>query len=87
MAVSEIICPKCQAAMRSIERSGVLVDRCTECGGLFLDRGELEKLMDAETTHNTARGWRHEEEEEEGRGDGRRRGGGFLGGMFGGGGD
>jgi Zn-finger nucleic acid-binding protein len=72
--------------MRSIERSGVIVDRCTECGGLFLDRGELEKLMDAESTHNSVRVWRHDEdEEEEGRGYGRRRGGGFLGGMFGGG--
>jgi uncharacterized protein len=95
MAVNVITCPKCQAPMRSIERS-VVVDRCTECGGLFLDRGELEKLMDAENAHNTGRGWRDDDEGEdserrgyggedsERRGYGRRRRGGFLGGMFGG---
>lgn len=32
--------------MSSYERSGVVVDQCTECRGLFLDRGELERLLD-----------------------------------------
>jgi uncharacterized protein len=35
--------------MRSYERSGVTVDQCTECRGIFLDRGELERLVDADT--------------------------------------
>ena len=34
--------------MRTYERSGVTVDQCTECRGIFLDRGELEHLIDAE---------------------------------------
>lgn len=34
--------------MRQYERSGVTIDQCTECRGIFLDRGELEKLFDAE---------------------------------------
>ncbi len=34
--------------MRSYERSNVTVDQCTECRGIFLDRGELERLVDAE---------------------------------------
>jgi hypothetical protein len=38
--------------MRTYERAGVTVDQCTECRGIFLDRGELEKLIDAETTHH-----------------------------------
>jgi Zn-finger nucleic acid-binding protein len=45
----ELTCPKCQGAMRTYERSGVTVDQCTECRGIFLDRGELERLVDAET--------------------------------------
>jgi Zn-finger nucleic acid-binding protein len=36
--------------MRSYERSGVHVDQCTECRGIFLDRGELERLIDAENS-------------------------------------
>lgn len=47
--MSDLICPKCHGAMRSYERGGVVVDQCTDCRGLFLDRGELERLIDAET--------------------------------------
>jgi Zn-finger nucleic acid-binding protein len=46
----DLTCPKCQAALRSYERSGITVDQCTECRGIFLDRGELEKLVDAESS-------------------------------------
>jgi Zn-finger nucleic acid-binding protein len=45
---TELICPKCQGPMRSYERSGVTVDQCADCRGIFLDRGELEHLVDAE---------------------------------------
>jgi Zn-finger nucleic acid-binding protein len=46
----DLTCPKCQASMRSYERSGITVDQCNECRGIFLDRGELEKLVDAESS-------------------------------------
>jgi uncharacterized protein len=45
---TDLICPKCQGRMRTYERSGVHVDQCGECRGIFLDRGELERLVDAE---------------------------------------
>jgi uncharacterized protein len=41
-------CPKCHGEMRTYERNGIHVDQCTECRGLFLDRGELEHLVQAE---------------------------------------
>ena len=44
----DLTCPKCQAPMRNYERNGVTVDQCGECRGIFLDRGELERLVDAE---------------------------------------
>lgn len=43
-------CPKCEAAMKSYERNGIQVDQCTGCRGVFLDRGELEHLIDAENS-------------------------------------
>lgn len=46
-----LTCPKCQGAMRQYERSGITVDQCAECRGIFLDRGELERLMEAEDQH------------------------------------
>jgi uncharacterized protein len=45
-------CPKCHGDMRAYERNGVTVDQCTECRGLFLDRGELERLVEAEAAFN-----------------------------------
>ncbi|SDP46451.1 hypothetical protein SAMN04489867_2547 [Pedococcus dokdonensis] len=47
--MSTLTCPKCGSDMRSYERNQVHVDQCTGCGGLFLDRGELESLVAAET--------------------------------------
>ena len=46
--MSSLTCPKCQGQMRTYERSNVHVDQCTECRGIFLDRGELEHLIDGE---------------------------------------
>ena len=43
-----LTCPKCQGHMRQYERGGVVIDQCGECRGVFLDRGELEHLVDAE---------------------------------------
>lgn len=37
--------------MRSYERNGITVDQCTNCRGIYLDRGELERLIDAESAH------------------------------------
>jgi Zn-finger nucleic acid-binding protein len=50
----QMTCPKCHGEMRVYERSGVTIDQCTECRGIFLDRGELEKLFEAESNWNTS---------------------------------
>ena len=49
--VSALTCPKCGGDMRTYERNGVVVDQCADCRGLFLDRGELERLVEAEGRH------------------------------------
>lgn len=33
--------------MREVERRGVRIDVCAECKGVWLDRGELDKLLAA----------------------------------------
>ena len=50
-SVQSLTCPKCHGVMRTYERNGTIVDQCTECRGIFLDRGELERLIDAETKY------------------------------------
>ncbi len=49
-----LICPKCSSEMKSYERNRILVDQCTGCGGLFLDKGELEQLAAAENAWHAA---------------------------------
>lgn len=39
-------CPVCDESMREVEKSGVALDICPGCKGVWLDRGELEKLME-----------------------------------------
>ncbi|SFF65563.1 TFIIB-type zinc ribbon-containing protein [Blastococcus tunisiensis] len=48
----QLLCPKCHNVMAQYERNRVLVDQCTECKGIFLDRGELENLVAAERAVN-----------------------------------
>jgi Zn-finger nucleic acid-binding protein len=42
-------CPKCAADMYRYERHGIVIDQCVDCRGIFLDRGGLERLVDAGT--------------------------------------
>jgi Zn-finger nucleic acid-binding protein len=39
-------CPACKSAMITLELADVEVDHCVHCGGIWLDTGELEVLMD-----------------------------------------
>jgi len=39
-------CPVCSERMREVEKYGVQLDICPGCKGLWLDRGELEKLLE-----------------------------------------
>ena len=46
--MSELLCPNDGTALRRIERSGVHVDACPSCRGVWLDRGELDKIVERE---------------------------------------
>jgi len=49
-----LMCPNDNAAMQTLERGGVQFDMCPTCRGVWLDRGELEKLMDSATAEGRA---------------------------------
>ena len=49
-----LMCPNDNAAMQTLERNGVQFDMCPSCRGVWLDRGELEKLMAAATEDGRA---------------------------------
>lgn len=41
------VCPNCSNPMNEVSRRGVFVDVCPNCRGVWLDGGELEKLLTA----------------------------------------
>ncbi|HOE95089.1 MAG TPA: zf-TFIIB domain-containing protein [Candidatus Sumerlaeota bacterium] len=40
------MCPHCGAPMLVLELHGVEIDHCPQCGGTWLDGGELEQICD-----------------------------------------
>jgi hypothetical protein len=49
-AAAQLLCPKCYGALVTYERQGVHIEQCRECRGIWLDRGELDRLIDAEAS-------------------------------------
>ena len=45
--ITLLICPNDAADMRTVRRAGVDLDVCPTCRSVWLDRGELEKLLGA----------------------------------------
>jgi len=41
-------CPKCKSFMEKVTFHGIEVDRCTDCGGIWFDRLEKERLKSLE---------------------------------------
>ncbi len=45
-------CPVCKdVTLLMSEKKGVEIDYCPECRGIWLDRGELEKIMEKEAAY------------------------------------
>lgn len=45
-AVSSMLCPVCRTGLSMSDRSGVEIDYCPSCRGVWLDRGELDKIIE-----------------------------------------
>lgn len=43
-------CPKCGADMKEEDKGHVKVDVCPDCGGMFLDAGEMELMRKVESS-------------------------------------
>jgi len=42
-------CPNCEVPLMMTERKGIEIDFCTQCRGIWLDRGELDKIIEIST--------------------------------------
>jgi len=49
-------CPSCpDTTLTMAERQGVEIDYCPQCRGVWLDRGELDKLLDRSQSQDANR--------------------------------
>jgi Zn-finger nucleic acid-binding protein len=48
-------CPNCEEFLVMTEKQGVEIDYCPKCRGIWLDKGELEKIIERTNTHYSSR--------------------------------
>ena len=41
-----LVCPACRVDLVMSERQGIEIDYCPRCRGVWLDRGELDKIIE-----------------------------------------
>lgn len=46
-------CPLCNVELLLSDRQGIEIDYCPKCRGIWLDRGELDKLIERATSPST----------------------------------
>ncbi|ETW97994.1 MAG: hypothetical protein ETSY1_20600 [Candidatus Entotheonella factor] len=63
-------CPSCIVDLQIAERQGVEIDYCPQCRGVWLDRGELDKIVERtldeakfSKRHGDERSWRRDDDD------------------------
>jgi len=44
-------CPNCNETLLISDKNGIEIDYCPSCRGLWLDRGELDKIIERSADH------------------------------------
>ena len=47
-----MLCPRCQTNLNIGDKQGIEIDYCTSCRGIWLDGGELEKIIERSGVDN-----------------------------------
>ena len=56
-----LLCPACMVELALAERQGIEIDYCPKCRGVWLERGELDKILERTLVTTEFRG-REEDE-------------------------
>jgi Zn-finger nucleic acid-binding protein len=48
-------CPNCDGTLQMSEKQGVEIDYCPNCRGIWLDKGEFEKIIERTGEHYSKR--------------------------------
>ena len=49
-----LLCPSCRVDLVMSERQGIEIDYCPKCRGVWLDRGELDKIIERSARDDAA---------------------------------
>ena len=49
-----MVCPVDNTPLAMMDRQGIEIDYCPKCRGVWLDRGELDKLIDRSASQDSA---------------------------------
>ena len=55
-------CPNCEETLVMTERQGMEIDYCPKCRGVWLDKGELDKIIAKSTATESSQNLKHNEE-------------------------
>lgn len=45
-------CPNCSSLMQEVRKYDIDIDYCTNCKGVWLDRGEIDKISSMQTRYD-----------------------------------
>ena len=61
-------CPKCNVLLAISDRQGIEIDYCPQCRGVWLDRGELDKIIErTNQAFDQYKGSRHDDDDDDDR--------------------
>lgn len=55
-------CPSCEELLVMAERQGVEIDYCPKCRGVWLDKGELDKIIEKSAAAEASQGLKQNEQ-------------------------
>lgn len=55
-------CPNCEETLVMTERQGIEIDYCPKCRGVWLDKGELDKIIEKSASSQSSQGLKENEE-------------------------
>lgn len=51
-----MLCPVCKVDLMLADRQGIEIDYCPQCRGVWLDRGELDKIIERNASYEASAG-------------------------------
>jgi len=51
--IMPLVCPRCKLVMKKIHEKNITIDYCQQCNGMWLDKGEIDKLIELNKSNQT----------------------------------